>query len=176
MAITSRERAFRSVCGQFATGITVLAIPHPDGAVHGMTANAFVSLSLRPLLVGVSLQATSYSHTLLSAPEAGPFSISVLNRHQQSIAQQFSGNGPMAEYTIWHHTPNGVPVIRGALAWLQCHVQDRVPTGDHFLYVGAVDDFSWSGDGADPLLFYGGSYYHGINEAGASVDWSLLEQ
>lgn len=176
MAITSRERAFRSVCGQFATGITVLAIPQAEGPVHGMTANAFVSLSLRPLLVGVSLQTTSYSHTLLSAREAESFSISVLNRHQQSIAQQFAGHGPKAEYTIWHHTPKGTPVIRGGLAWLECHVQERVLTGDHVLYVAAVDDFSFSGEGAGLLLFYGGSYYHGINEAGATVDWSLLEQ
>lgn len=176
MAITSRERAFRSVCGEFATGITVLATALPNGGVHGMTANAFLSLSLRPLLIGVSVQETSYSHTLLSTRDRVPFSVSVLNRHQHSLAQQFAGHGPCADYTVWQPSDTGIPVIRGSLAWLQCHVDQRITTGDHIFIVGAVGDFGYAGDGSGPLLFYGGSYYHGIDEPGDSVDWSLLEQ
>ncbi len=176
MPITSRERAFRSVCGEFATGITVVATMVSTGGIHGMTANAFLSLSLRPLLIGVSVQQTSYTHALLSDREAVPFSVSILNRHQHSVAHQFAGSGHRAEYSIWHPFPDGVPVVRGSLAWLQCHVAERLTTGDHILYVGAVDDFGYSGEGSGPLLFYGGAYYHGINEPGDSVDWALLEQ
>ena len=44
------SRAFRQALGQFATGVTVITVKDQDG-VHGMTANAFSSVSLDPPLV-----------------------------------------------------------------------------------------------------------------------------
>ena len=44
---------FRSVMGNFATGVTVITASGPNGPV-GMTANALASLSLDPLLLLVA--------------------------------------------------------------------------------------------------------------------------
>ena len=46
--------AFRRTLGMFATGVTILTTRAGD-QVHGMTANAFMSVSLRPPLVLISL-------------------------------------------------------------------------------------------------------------------------
>src|SRR3954451_24362356 len=46
--------AFRRTLGMFATGVTVLTARFGE-QVHGMTANAFMSVSLRPPLVLISI-------------------------------------------------------------------------------------------------------------------------
>ena len=45
--------AFRRTLGMFATGVTVITTTSAE-QVHGMTANAFMSVSLRPPLVLIS--------------------------------------------------------------------------------------------------------------------------
>jgi len=44
---------FRQVLGRFATGVTVVTTSHGD-VKHGMTANAFSSVSLNPPLILVA--------------------------------------------------------------------------------------------------------------------------
>jgi Flavin reductase like domain len=53
-AVEQAAREFRQVMGRFATGVTVVTTVERD-TVHGMTANGFLSVSLRPPLVLVSL-------------------------------------------------------------------------------------------------------------------------
>ena len=48
---------FRKAMGKFATGVTVLTTIH-EGDIHGMTANAFMSVSLDPKLVVISVGQT----------------------------------------------------------------------------------------------------------------------
>ena len=55
---------FRAALGRFATGVTVITVQTVEGEVHGMTANAFCSVSLRPPLVLVCIDqlAETYLH------------------------------------------------------------------------------------------------------------------
>ena len=55
-AAEAAVREFRQVMGRFATGVTVVTTVERE-TVHGMTANGFLSVSLRPPLVLVSLEA-----------------------------------------------------------------------------------------------------------------------
>ncbi|MCL4521398.1 MAG: flavin reductase family protein [Firmicutes bacterium] len=74
-------REFRKAAAKFATGITVVLVDTPQG-LHGMTANAFMSVSLKPLTVAVSIANHTRMHQCLE--ERGTrFSISVL-AHDQS--------------------------------------------------------------------------------------------
>ena len=47
MSLTQAK--FRQAMGSFATGVTIITVDYA-GEVHGMTANAFTSVSLDPLL------------------------------------------------------------------------------------------------------------------------------
>src|ERR1700680_1736244 len=58
-------RLFRSTMGRFATGVTVVTASHADGHPHATTVNAFLSVSLDPPLVLVSLNNRSRMNTLL---------------------------------------------------------------------------------------------------------------
>jgi flavin reductase (DIM6/NTAB) family NADH-FMN oxidoreductase RutF len=147
-------KEFRAALGCFATGVTVITAQN-QGRTHGMTANAFVSVSLDPPLVLVSLDNRSYMHRIL--PGAVRFGISVLKEDQQELSNHFAGRSVKGIH-IGFTTREGIPLLDGALAYFVVQVIDVHPAGDHTLYVGQVEYFEALDD--KPLLFYAGKYHH----------------
>ena len=146
--------AFRRTLGMFATGVTVLTTRVGD-QVHGMTANAFMSVSLRPPLVLVSIDRRARMCTLLH--EGTRLGINVLEAGQVALSDQFAGRvgseeTPEARFELVHETP----LVEGALAHLVARVVRSYWGGDHSLFVGQVE-FARYGEGR-PLLFHGGRY------------------
>src|SRR5690606_41805678 len=82
------SRAFRNALGQFATGVTVITVKGPEG-LHGMTANAFTSVSLDPPLVLVCIDNRNRTHSLIQV--AGKFGVSVLAEDHQNVPRHFAG-------------------------------------------------------------------------------------
>src|SRR5690348_10488909 len=82
------DRQFRNAMGKFATGVTVVAT-EVDGSVHGMTANAFMSVSLSPKLVVVSI--SEKAHMLDKINQSGKFSVNILSSSQQDLSMHFAG-------------------------------------------------------------------------------------
>ena len=158
------SRDFRNALGRFASGVTVVTAHHEDHT-HGMTANAFVSVSLEPPLVLVSLDNRSTMHRIL--PSAGRFGVSVLAEDQEELSNHFAGKkvpGLEAGFTM----RDGIPLLTGAVAHFIVEVADIHPAGDHTLYIGRVQYLGWR-EGR-PLLFYGGKYQqmraHPLHETG----------
>lgn len=145
-------RQFRQVLGHFLSGVTVVAVRH-DGETRGMTASAFSSLSLDPPLVLVCVGHKAHLHALLRAD--GRFSISILAQDQGPVSNHFAGYAPDVAVT-WDDTFGGTPVVAGALAWLDCAVQELHPGGDHTIVIGRVERAAVA-DGA-PLAYYRGKY------------------
>jgi flavin reductase (DIM6/NTAB) family NADH-FMN oxidoreductase RutF len=143
---------FRHALGRFASGVTVITT-QMEGQTHGMTANAFVSVSLDPPLVLVSLDNRSYLHKIL--PASGRYGVSVLAQHQQTLSNHFAGR-TVEDIHIRFTTREGMPLIEGAVAYFVVKVLDVHPAGDHTLYVGHVEHFESRED--RPLLFYAGKY------------------
>ncbi len=122
--------------------------------MHGMTANAFCSVSLEPPLVLVSVDNRSHMHTFLA--QSGRYGVSVLARDQEWLSRHFSGQSQehlQVSFT-WYED---YPLIEGSLAQLICKVVHVYPAGDHTLYIGQVERLAYSSNG-DPLLFYAGKY------------------
>jgi flavin reductase (DIM6/NTAB) family NADH-FMN oxidoreductase RutF len=138
--------------GKFATGVTVITTKVGD-TEHGMTANAFMSVSLNPKLVLISIGEKANMNRLIK--ESGKFAVSVLNGQQQDLSAYFAGQ-IKEEREIQFDTFNGMPVIPDALVNLTCNVYDSVVAGDHTLYIGEVTDLRMQ-DG-EPLGFYEGKY------------------
>jgi flavin reductase (DIM6/NTAB) family NADH-FMN oxidoreductase RutF len=145
--------AFRKTLGMFATGVTVLTTRVAE-QVHGMTANAFMSVSLRPPLVLISIDRRAKMGALLH--EGTRFGVSVLEARQTGLSDRFAGRIadelPEATFEIVHETP----LVEGALAHLVARVVRSYWGGDHSLFLGQVE-FARYGDGR-PLLFHGGRY------------------
>lgn len=144
-------RQFRNALGRFATGITVVTVPH-DGDVHGITVNAFMSVSLRPPLVVISIDHQAKAHRFLLG--SSHYGVSVLSEHQVQESNRFAGRP--AEGKPRFVSVNGFPLLDEALAHLICRVTEHHAVGDHTLFVGHVEYLAYR-DGR-PLLYFAGQY------------------
>jgi flavin reductase len=152
--------AFRLALGRFATGVTVLTTCAED-AVHGMTANAFTSLSLRPPLVLVCVDLEAAMHPLMEG--SGIFAVSILREDQQAVSDWFAsaerppGSAQFADVDWSPGSVTGCPLLTGAVAHLECRVVAVHPGGDHSIFVGEVVGADAVQD-ARPLLYYAAGY------------------
>jgi len=143
---------FRRTLGMFATGVTVITT-QVDEQIHGMTANAFMSVSLQPPLIVISVDRRARMNGLLR--EGVLFGVSVLEERQSVLSDRFAGrvtDGPEPDFELVHD----VPLVEGALAHLVARVVRSYWGGDHSLFLGRVEYVRY-GEGT-PLLFHGGGY------------------
>jgi flavin reductase (DIM6/NTAB) family NADH-FMN oxidoreductase RutF len=145
--------AFRASVGEFATGVTVVTSEH-DGVPAGMTLNAFISVSLDPLLVLVSLAHSS--RTLGVVRRSGRFAVSVLKREQGEAAIELATSGAPFPEEHMKRTADGFLVVRGAAATQHCEVEEIATAGDHDLVLGRVIGLTHAG--GEPLIFHRGRF------------------
>lgn len=157
--------AFRRVMGQFATGVTVITVQHGDH-VHGMTANAFTSVSLDPPLVLFCVTRTARMAALIR--EVRGFAINILAEHQQDVSRQFAGSrkDDPAQAVSLQHGPVA-PLIDGALAAISCTTEAIHEGGDHWIVVGRVVNVHepLQGPSRDPLVFFRSRYQELVEQA-----------
>ena len=149
----------RAARRRWAGGVAVVLVAQGDG-YRGATLTAFNVVSLAPPLVLLAVDREGQMAARL--PAAGVFTVSVLDREQEFLAERFAGRAPLAPGDLAGvpHTfsAGGQPVLAGALAWFACRVEAVHEGGDHRLIVGAVDEVGLGPDSDDPLLYYEGRY------------------
>ena len=149
------QTAFRRALGQFATGITVVTTRDGNARPMGLTVNAFCSVSLEPPLVLICLDRRSEVNGGLVA--TGRFNVSVLREDQEDMSRRFAAGGPLKfEGIELPSGANGLPLVAGALAELECRLVAAHDAGDHTIYVGEVERLE-SRPGL-PLVYHGSAY------------------
>jgi flavin reductase (DIM6/NTAB) family NADH-FMN oxidoreductase RutF len=157
MSVTQAE--FREAMGCFATGVTVITVDY-EGEVHGMTANAFTSVSLDPLLVLVCVDHRARTHAHLHAKKR--FGVNVLAEDQGAISEYYARLARTHEHAEeeagahFDRTSQGTPVLHGALAYLECRLHTAQDAGDHTIFIAEVEDVVVR-DG-NPLLYFRSNY------------------
>jgi flavin reductase (DIM6/NTAB) family NADH-FMN oxidoreductase RutF len=152
--------SLREVMSQFATGITVITAGGERG--HGMTANAFTSVSLEPPLVLTCVDRNARIHEAILCERS--FGVSVLGADQEELARYFANRGRpqgMAQFDLVDcvlGSNTGAPLMSGALAWLECELTEVYHGGDHSIFLGKVLSAS-RGAGRQALLFFGGGFH-----------------
>lgn len=148
---------FREAVSRFATGITVVTCV-ADGLDHAMTANAFASVSLDPLLVLVSVERDSRFHEAIH--QAPGWGVSIVPVEHEPAARWLATKGRPLEGQL-ERVPHGrspvyeVAWIDGALAALECRTTEVHKAGDHDIVLGEVVSLDVPlGDAADPLLYF----------------------
>jgi flavin reductase (DIM6/NTAB) family NADH-FMN oxidoreductase RutF len=156
--MTLDPETLRRAMRQWATGVTVVTA-QLAGRRHGMTVNAFTSVSLEPPLVLVSLERATRTHGLVE--RSGVFGITILGEDQLGISERFAGRvSDLSDRFAGLETDtlvSGVPFIRGGLAYLDCRVVERHPAGTHTLFIGEVMAAQSDGEGS-PLLYLNREY------------------
>lgn len=151
MPVTSAE--FRDALGRFASGVTVITASH-QGEQRGMTASAFVSVSLEPPLILVSVAKNAYMHQVLTETDA--FAVSILGEGQLHLSNHFAGRPNPALHVPWEAL-GSQPVIGGALVQLACTRHATHDGGDHTLFVGEVQATRVAD--TPPLAYFQGRYH-----------------
>jgi flavin reductase (DIM6/NTAB) family NADH-FMN oxidoreductase RutF len=152
--ITMNERLFRQAMGKFATGVTVVAT-EVDRKVHGMTANAFMSVSLNPTLVVVSI--AEKAQMLEYMKKSKQFSVNILSAEQKELSMIFAGQLKENREVSFDQL-GGVPVLPGAIAQVVCEVSAAHVEGDHTLFIGKVKEIQVNEHRGEPLIYYSGQY------------------
>ncbi|WP_134655141.1 flavin reductase family protein [Streptomyces sp. H23] len=146
------EDAYRIAVGSFATGVTVVTMADGDTPL-GFTCQSFVSLSLNPRLISISVSRESRTWPRLGF--AGPFCVNVLGVNQGILARRFATpDVDRFSGTAWRPSAvSGAPRLAGAGAWIDAQVDRTYPVGDHHLVVGRVMAAE-VGEEAEPLLYH----------------------
>lgn len=165
MTLSTAE--FRKAMGAFATGVTIITVDL-DGEVHGMTANAFASVSLDPMLVLICVDHSTRTHAHLHSKKR--FGINVLGEYQRTISDYYARPERTHERAEaeagarFDRTSHGTPMLHGALAYLECRLESAHEAGDHSIFIAEVEEVVVSE--GDPLLFIRGKY----RKVGESVE------
>ncbi|UPW82049.1 flavin reductase family protein [Lysinibacillus sp. Ag94] len=146
------DRTFRDAMGKFATGVTVITTDI-DGEPHGMTANAFMSVSLNPKLVLISIKENA--KMLDKINRSGKFAVNILSEDQQEISMLFAGQ-IKEKRELEFDRLNDISVVKDALANIVCNVYGKQVAGDHTLFLGEVENIVLRE--GNPLTFFAGKY------------------
>jgi flavin reductase (DIM6/NTAB) family NADH-FMN oxidoreductase RutF len=149
---------FRDVMARVPASVVVISA-RSEGGYRGLTASSLVSISVDPPMVLVGLEREAATRSAVAVTRA--FNVSVLTRSQEFIADRFAGRAPAID-TAWRDVPhrlgvNGLPLIEGCAAWLECRLVEIHPAGDHDICVGEVTAAT-AGSG-DPLILWDRAFW-----------------
>ncbi len=153
---------FRQALGHFPTGVTVVTAWDADRRATGLTASSFTSVSLDPPLILICVAHKAQSYPAIKA--GGRFAVNILTTGQEHVSRRFatSPTGSADEKFAgidYRQGALGLPILKDALAALECTVVHAYPGGDHTIFVAQVEAADCRGDsGLEPLLYYRGRY------------------
>ena len=147
--------AFRQAASRFATGVAVLTANDGSGEICGMTANSFVTVSLSPPTVLVSVR-PGRMHQLIRT--AGRYGVNVLPDGGRDLSTHFAGR-PMASTSPDYHIVDGLPRLAACIAFFACEVIRSVDISDHTLFIAEVSNCDYSDN--TPLVFFSSRYHLG---------------
>ena len=152
------DQRMRDVLARVAAA--VVSVSTRDGDEYrGLTASSFVPIAAEPPMVLVVLQHESATRQVIA--ETGGFNVSALTRSHEFIADRMAGRAPALD-PRWSSLPhrlgnNGIPLVEGAIAWLECRLVQTHRAGDQDMCVGAIETAT-AGSG-NPLIVWDRAYW-----------------
>lgn len=151
---------FRNALRHFPAGVTVVTIHAPgEETPHGLTVSAFASLSPKPPLIMVAIDHRAHAHKLLQ--KAGvSFAINILGQEQSELSNRFAWIKDEDRFAVgdWGTAVTGAPVLKNALAWLDCTVYAHHEAGTHTIYIGKVEASDVPRPDEPPLIYWNRGY------------------
>lgn len=152
------EQGYRDAMARVAAGVAVVA-SRDGGGIRAMTVTSYASASLEPPMLLVCLDSLAQTRDAIAGH--GAFTLSMLERRQEFLAERFAGRAPLVD-AAWSEVPHelspaGLPVVHGCLAWVECRLERLEPAGDHDIALGAV---TASGHGpGEPLILWARGFW-----------------
>ena len=154
--ISSEE--FRLALRHFPAGVTIVTIRAGE-RTHGLTVSAFASVSAEPPLIAIIIENRHKAHVMLEEPGA-VFAVNILGEEQSELSNRFAWVKDEDRFAMgdWTTAATGAPVLKDALAWLDCRIHARYPAGSHTVYIGEVHASNVPKEEAPPLIYWNRGY------------------
>jgi|SRR5215216_3794361 len=157
--MTLDPEQLRHAMRAWTTGVAVVTALH-DGQQFGMTVNSFISISLEPPLVSVTLKQLTHTHDLVV--RSNEFAVTILSSTQKDLSDRFAGKMPQI-YDRFDGVQTETmaiqaPLIKGGMAYFNCRVVNSIPVGENTLFVAEVIAARGEGEG-DPLVYHNRVYW-----------------
>jgi flavin reductase (DIM6/NTAB) family NADH-FMN oxidoreductase RutF len=150
------DRMRRRLLWKMPSGLYVVGSTDGASRRNGMTLNWATQISFEPKWIGISVENTAFTHELIEA--SAVYSLCLIDREDRAIVRKFTKpvdvnleaktlNGfPFVERTT------GAPILEQSVAYLDCEVRERLPVGNHTLFVGEVIDSGFLKDEETEVL------------------------
>jgi flavin reductase (DIM6/NTAB) family NADH-FMN oxidoreductase RutF len=153
------QQTYRDIMRNHAGAVTIITVGTRGGRT-GLTCTAFCSLTDDPPLVVACVNRNASAHDLID--KHGHFCVNILSSGQSDTAMRFAGRvGQEGEQRFdegaWTTIATGAPVLEGALANLDCTVQEKHDGRTHTIYIGAVKAGRLN-DTLEPLVYFRGMF------------------
>jgi flavin reductase (DIM6/NTAB) family NADH-FMN oxidoreductase RutF len=154
--------SFKAAMRAYASGVTLITVHAADQSPIGMTATAFSSVSMDPLLVLICVHEETRTYDRLL--RSGYFGVNILSAHAEEISTYCSrpgGTKVLPREWLVDAPQWTAPAVTGALAFLDCEIYRHFPAGSHRVVVGRVRGIGLAegSPGDNPLVHYQGAYH-----------------
>ncbi len=151
---------FRDALRHFPAGVTIVTVKTPnEPEPHGLTVSAFSSISPNPPLVMVTIDHRNYAHTLLQQ-EGATFTVNFLAHDQEALSNRFAWVKDEDRFAEgdWGTAVTGAPILKNALAWLDCTIHERYEAGTNTIYIGKIQASGVPRPDEKPLIYWNRGY------------------
>jgi flavin reductase (DIM6/NTAB) family NADH-FMN oxidoreductase RutF len=158
MSISSER--FRDALRHFPAGVTIVTIKMPDlDRPHGLTVSAFASISPQPPLVMISIDHLASASAMLEEPGA-TFAVNILPEDKTELSNRFAWTKDKDRFQAgeWGTAVTGAPILKDALAWLDCTIYARFEAGTHTIVIGQVQASDVPHPDQAPLVYWNRAY------------------
>ena len=146
---------FRRGLGACPTGVTIVTTRGVDGQPVGITVNSFNSVSLQPPLVLWSI--SKAAHSLAAFEQCSYWAVHILSANQEALSNRFAQKGAEKFHLVdLAAGREGIPLLRGCTATLQCKNSLRYDGGDHIIFIG--EGVALEHEPITPLVYQLGRY------------------
>jgi flavin reductase (DIM6/NTAB) family NADH-FMN oxidoreductase RutF len=170
--MTASSEDFRNALRHFSSGVTIVTIQPPDQQrPHGLTVSAFASISPEPPLIMVAIDHRHSAYPLLEQ-EGTTFAVNILAYDQMELSNRFAWLKDEDRFAEgdWGTAVTGAPILKDALAWLDCTIHARYLAGTHTIYIGEVQATQTPRADQYPLVYWNRGYRQLTTPAITSTD------
>jgi len=158
--MTIGSEQYRDAMRHFPSGVTIVTMLSPQSEEpHGLTISSFASISPKPPLIMVAIDHRAGAYPVLES-DGAVFAVNILAQDHLNLSNRFAWVKDEDRFAEgeWEPALTGAPVLKDALAWLDCTVYARHQAGTHTLYIGEVQASSVPRSDDPPLIYWNRGY------------------
>ncbi len=154
------SESFRDALRHFPSGVTIVTIKAPSQTKpFGLTVSAFASISPEPPLIMIAIDHRTSSKKFLDE-DGATFAVNILSQDKMELSNRFAWIKDEDRFAVgdWGTAVTGAPILKDAVAWLDCTIYARYKAGTHTIYIGEIQGSDVPQPDTPPLIYWNRGY------------------